>query len=482
MRISSTQLSAWKRLPKQVRNYFTDPTPRDKELVFEDYNLRFPEIEFIYSAGERKYRSVARIELPNDILCQLNKQDHHSLFVNLGLAFAASHFLLSDFATVRVACAALGKEEVEMLERMLANALSEFRYRQGLDPSRPVKITSSGARAMQALPFPRAEAKALMLNGGGKDTCVSAELLKHVGVKFSWLSAFPNTTRTGVVERSGVPENYSVRFHVSRDISQDAAYDWGVYPYLYPICATSLIVAYLTGSRYLVTGAEHSADDPNLIYNGFPVNHQSGKTFAFESFFNEFVRRAVLQDALLFSIARPFTDLRLSELFSHFPQYFDVFLSCNDGMGTERWCCKCHKCAFTYMALYPFVEKSRLDEIFGASLFDNSLIRRYMLELTAERSIKPWECVGTVEESRLALYWCLRRSPSMQFSEWPKRRDLESACSGVASREIFEDTMSVFHCPHNIPENIAGPLAHFAASLLEDSMDRGGARFAERSV
>lgn len=482
MPISSTRLSAWKRLPKRIRNCFTDPLPRNKELVFEDYELQFPEVHFIYRVGKKQYRSVASIDLPVELLSQLTKEEHHPLFVHLGLAFAASHFLLSDFAVLRIACAALGQDELKLLETTLANALGEFRYRQGLDPSRPVKVTCSGQRRLRPLPFPNVQAKALMLNGGGKDSCLSAELLKHVGVGFSWLNAFPNSTRQDVIESSGISSSYSVRFRASKDIPADAAYDWGVHPYLHAICGASLIVAYLGGYRYLVTGAEHSADDPNLVYNGFPVNHQSGKTFVFESFINEFVRRAVLQDALLFSIARPFTDLRLCEIFSHFPQYFDAFFSCNEGMGTKKWCGKCHKCAFTYMGLYPFLDEARLNAIFGEPLFQKVIIRRHLLELTAERSIKPWECVGTVEESRLALHWCLRKSPDMQFAEWPRRADLELACAGADTQEAFDRTMSAFHSPHSIPEAIAKPLAAYAAGLLEASMTPGGALTFGRSA
>lgn len=471
MPMSTTRLSAMKRPLKKAKNFFRDPLPRNKELVFEDYELRFPEIAFTYRVSDTRYESTARIDLPIKKLSELNRDEHHPLFVNMGLAFAAGHFLLSDFATLRCDCAKLERREIELLEGQLLESLTEFRYLMGLDPSRPVRVVSSGLVPLRPIVFPNIEEKALMLNGGGKDTCVCAELLKSVGLRFAWLNARPNATRFRVIDRSGVSEHYSIGFNLSSDVNKDAVYRWGVTPYLYPILSGSLIVGYLTGAKYLVTGNEHSADDPNLIYKGVKVNHQVGKTSTFENFFNEFTCRSILEGAKMFSIARPFTDLRLGEMFSHLPKYFDAFFSCNVGMGTDKWCNSCHKCAFTYMAFYPFFEGKKLVTIFGAELFEIPVIRQYMIEL-ASASIKPWECVGTKEESKLALLYCLKKSPDMEFSEWPKRRDLEKACEDIQEHTVYEQVMSSFLTPHNIPESMEQPLRQIAKSFLEKSTER----------
>lgn len=471
MRVPSSRIPALKRPFKKYLNLLRDPYPRNKELVFEDYELNFPEIKFTYSVDSTRYESTAKIDLPVEILAKLNRDEHHPLFVNLGLSLAAGHFLLTDFATVCCACAKLEPRDIELLESQLQESLTEFRYLQGLDPSRPVRVRSSGITPLRPIPFPNVEEKALMLNGGGKDSCVSAELLKSIGLPFAWLNALPLSTRNNVVAQSGVAEAYSVNFAVSSQVTLDAAYAWGPKPYIYTILSASLIVGYLKGFKYLVTGAEHSADDPNLVYKGVAINHQTGKTSTFEQFFNEFTQRSILQDTKAFSIARPFTDLRLAEMFSHFPKYFDVFLSCNVGMGSDKWCNSCYKCAFTYLAFYPFFEQEELVNIFGANLFDIPVIRKSIIEL-ASASIKPWNCVGTQEESKLALYYCLQKSPDMEFKEWPKRSDLEKACVNIDKRMAYKNTMSTFHTPHNIPTYLEKPLREIAASLLEKSAQR----------
>ena len=440
----------WKRPLRKVRNFFRDPLPRNRELVFEDYDLRLPEIAFIYRAGGTRYESTVTLDLPPDSLSLLSRDEHHPLFVNLGLSFATGHFLLGDFSSVRCECARLKQHDIELLEGALLEALTEFRYQMGLDPSRPVRVVSSGNVLLRPISFPLAQKKALLLNGGGKDSCVAAELLKNTGLSFAWLNAYANAPQLRVIERSGNPASHTISFRLSHDVQRDAVYPWGVKPYLYTITAAGLIVAYLEGYTYLVSGAEHSADDPNHVYKGIRINHQVGKTSSFENFFNRFVQRSILEEVKLFSIARPFTDLRLAEMFSHYWQYFDAFVSCNVGKGTDKWCKACYKCAFTYMALYPFMDQEELAGIFGATLFDIPLMRRYMIEL-ATAPIKPWDCVGTREESRLALHYCLKKSTDMEFDEWPRRRDMERACDGVCETTAWRDIMCTFHTPNNIP-------------------------------
>ena len=119
MRITSTRLTALKRPFKKIQNLFKDPLPRNRELVFEGYKLNLPEIVYQFSVAGKKYLSTASIDLPAEDLAQLNREDHHPLFVNLGLALVSGHFLLSDFSTVRVDCAKLDSRQIQLLEKHL---------------------------------------------------------------------------------------------------------------------------------------------------------------------------------------------------------------------------------------------------------------------------------------------------------------------------------------------------------------------------
>ncbi|NND60148.1 MAG: hypothetical protein HKN49_07750, partial [Gammaproteobacteria bacterium] len=164
-------------------------------------------------------------------------------------------------------------------------------------------------------------------------------------------------------------------------------------------------------------------------------------------------------------------DLRLAEIFSHHPQYFPAFFSCNVAMGTDKWCNRCHKCAFTYLALYPFMQLTDLDAIFGERLFEVTDIRRQVIEL-ATAKIKPWECVGTVEESQLALAITLRKSPQMNFAEAPRRADLERACAGLDIDAACSNTLGTFLGPHNLPDFLEGKVQNYSEQLLTTTLQR----------
>jgi hypothetical protein len=91
-------------------------------------------------------------------------------------------------------------------------------------------------------------------------------------------------------------------------------------------------------------------------------------------------------------------------MFAKYPKYFPVFSSCNKGIKTgERWCCQCPKCLFTYLALSPYLTEKQLLKIFGKNLLKDKKLWPLLKRLTGKSGIKPFECVGTYKESKLAL-------------------------------------------------------------------------------
>ena len=81
--------------------------------------------------------------------------------------------------------------------------------------------------------------------------------------------------------------------------------------------------------------------------------------------------------------------------------------SCNAAFklrdASARWCGDCPKCRFVFLAMAPFMSRDRLIHIFGGDLLaDPAQIPGY-LELLGIDGHKPFECVGEVEESLVAL-------------------------------------------------------------------------------
>ena len=108
-----------------------------------------------------------------------------------------------------------------------------------------------------------------------------------------------------------------------------------------------------------------------------------------------------------FSLLRPLSELHIAQLFARYDAYDDVVTSCNTAFKlhdpTARWCGDCPKCRFVFLALAPFMDRARLTRIFGTDLFaDPAQVPGY-LELLGIDAHKPFECVGEVEESLVAL-------------------------------------------------------------------------------
>ncbi|HRH93362.1 MAG TPA: endonuclease domain-containing protein, partial [Candidatus Peribacteria bacterium] len=113
----------------------------------------------------------------------------------------------------------------------------------------------------------------------------------------------------------------------------------------------------------------------------------------------------MLHDAEYFSLLRPLTELHVTKLFAQYPQYFTSFTSCNknwkiSGDGPEsRWCGDCPKCAFVFALLAAHVDRKTLDVIFDKNMFDEHELLPLYRQLLGIEGTKPFECVGTPEET-----------------------------------------------------------------------------------
>ena len=137
-----------------------------------------------------------------------------------------------------------------------------------------------------------------------------------------------------------------------------------------------------------------------------------------------------------FSFLRQYTELEIARMFSRYPKYFPFFLSCNEAYKTDsgrkkpkkKWCGKCPKCLFVYAVLYPYLDKKQLLKIFGKDLFEDKKLLPVMKSLIGEarlrpstmlgttarqRSHKPFECVGTKKESRMAFNLSLKKAKKL---------------------------------------------------------------------
>lgn len=92
--------------------------------------------------------------------------------------------------------------------------------------------------------------------------------------------------------------------------------------------------------------------------------------------------------------------MQIAHFFSRFEAYHSVFRSCNAGSKTDSWCGNCPKCLFTWIILSPFISREKLTKIFAKDLMSDLTLKPVFEELNGTSAVKPFECVGTVEEVR----------------------------------------------------------------------------------
>jgi hypothetical protein len=307
-----------------------------------------------------------------------------------------------------VAPGPLGAEAVALVTAVYTDGLAEYAYRNALphvlalEPVVPAGVVpplpardSAGRRPLSPV-------------GGGKDSIVTLETLREAGLDPVPFAVNPNWVIDEVFTASGLTP-LSARRALDRRLfalNREGALNGHI-----PVTAINSLIAVgtavLRGLGPVVMSNERSASDPNLIWNGHEVNHQWSKGVAAEGL----LRAALAAHAGLvdpyFSLLRPLSELHIAKLYAPVTRYDAVMTSCNAAFKlhdpSARWCGRCPKCRFVFLALAPFVERGRLVGIFGADLLDDATQVPGYLEIFGIDAHKPFECVGEVEESVVAL-------------------------------------------------------------------------------
>lgn len=303
----------------------------------------------------------------------------------------------------------LTRAQAEFWNTVYTKGLGEFFYQNNIDYRGLVAFPFDEHAESPSLANIQTNEASLVMLGGGKDSIVSAELLRKEGKPFSLVALSPSEIHKQVAAAIGAP-----LIPISRTLDP-ALFELNKQPGVYnghiPISAVyawvDVLAAALTGNRYVVASNEESANYGNVEYLGTEINHQWSKSFEFETLFQQYLRDFVTTDIHYYSLLRPMKEIQIVEEFSKYPKYFGVFTSCNTNFRIlekqdKRWCGTCPKCAFVFLLLSAYLPKEQLVDIFGKNLFaDESLLPLYR-ELLGLVGIKPFECVGTPEESKEA--------------------------------------------------------------------------------
>lgn len=432
-------------------------------LIYRSWELSWPEVVYTYEwDGGTLRKTLGLGDLPRP---PGPDPGLDNLLAHAGLAFARYYFGLADFDQVHVEPLRLPERAVRFWEQSLQTGVAEMRYRNRLDVRKPVHVSCLPLAPRYEPAVSAGRRHALLLNGGGKDTAVAGEILKAVGLPFTWLTVHSPVTGSmqGIVAASGVAAHHHLEHRAfDPEVARAARYKDALAPRLGFL---SLIAAHLTGARYIVTANEHSANYGNVKVRGIEINHQHGKSLRAELAFSRYVEAYLLRGVRFFSLLAPLYELQIASVFARHPQYFDRFLSCNVGQRRNVWCGECPKCAFVHLILAPYLDGGVLRGIFGRDLFASEKGRYWLRRLTVER--KPFECVGTKDEAKLALHLALRRHPrpdGVSEEEWDEVRQL---CAGIDPEALGAEILGSWDRPHAIPEELAPQVLEWFGRNLE---------------
>nr|WP_172437363.1 UDP-N-acetyl-alpha-D-muramoyl-L-alanyl-L-glutamate epimerase [Lysobacter enzymogenes] len=327
----------------------------------------------------------------------------------LHLIAGVSYYKAAVPEEIRIDTYAIDADTAALLELIYVNGLGEFAYRNGLNLHGRIRFPAQ-ASVDPVAPSLGLREHALVAIGGGKDSLVSIEALRALGVEqtVTWIGG--SQLIKACAERTGLATLNLGRALAPQlfEYNRQGAYN-GHIPVTVVNSAIMALAALLRGVDQVVFSNERSASYGSVIEGTGEVNHQWSKGWDCERAFGEYLQKHVAADLRYYSLLRPLSELAVARQFARGDRYDAHFSSCNRNFHilgerpASRWCGVCPKCHFVFLALAPFMTKPRLVSIFGRNLLDDPAQTDGFDALLEYRNHKPFECVGEGRESRAAM-------------------------------------------------------------------------------
>lgn len=393
-----------------------------QSFIFDSYQFDADsrQIKLNYSYDD-KLRFTEVITLAKDApLERANSKDFDRALFALHLAGGASYYKVFAPKKIEVRSGKLNQDQVDFWDKFYTKGLGEFFYQNELDWHNhvhfPVSADAPALLAQKELPEPK---NALVPFGGGKDSQVTTEILRRNGLDITLFRMQPHKFITELAELNKLP-----LLQVDRTISPDFfevrkredAYH-GHIPITGYVTFLTMTVALLYGYDSVFFSNERSSDYGNVEYLGMPVNHQWSKSNEAELMMTGYLQKYVTHQTRYLNALRPLSELKIAQIFTREPKYFNHVTSCNrnwlwDKLGQDphqgRWCGECEKCAFVFALFAAFLGMDRVVDIFKKNLFEDQNLLSYYRQLWGAEDFKPFQCVGTPEETKAALYLATR--------------------------------------------------------------------------
>ncbi len=397
-----------KKYPKFIFENFSYKISKEDLEIFFDFKIP-PDIEF------RPKLTIKNVEKAR--IKKIRKKVFNNLIFHLGLIELLSYWKTTCSPEIEIKSGKLNENQIKWWKNLIINGMGQFFYKNRINWTSRNFLILKSKPAEDGPPQTykkRLKEEILIPIGGGKDSIVTLELLKNSGFPIKCFSLNPTETTKKVMEVGKCQNPIIVKREIDSNLYKlnQRGFLNGHTPFSAYLAFLSTLLGVVFNKKYIAFSNERSSNEGNLKYLGKEINHQYSKSFDFEQKFRKYSKKYLSKDIEYFSFLRPLYEIQIARLFSHYPNYFDAFLSCNEAYRThsgtktpiKQWCGKCPKCLFVFTCLYPFIEKKDIIRIFKENLFQKKELTYLMKELIGVEKFKPFECVGTKKESLIAFY------------------------------------------------------------------------------
>lgn len=435
-----------------------------------DADIGIAQLVYAFDDGQELIETIAFPGAPFALDAMRTQAVERALRL-LHLISGVSYYKAAVAPEIRIDAYAIDADTAALLTEIYENGLGEFAYRNGLSLRGAMRFPCSAHDVALAQPA-GLSSHALTAIGGGKDSLVSIEALRVLGIEqtVTWIGSSPLIAACAA--RTGLPT-----LNITRQLAP-ALFEYnrqGAYNGHIPVTAVNsailVLAALLHGFDQVVFSNERSASYGSEILDEqgsvvAEVNHQWSKGWAFERAFGAHVEHHVASDLHYYSLLRPLSELAVARQFAKTDHYDAHFSSCNRNFHilgdrpANRWCGQCPKCHFVFLALAPFMPKPRLMRIFGRNLLDDATLAPGFDALIEYRDHKPFECVGEGSEARAA-FAALAKRPAWREDALVERFAREITPQLGADRASIDGLLPASG-DHRIPSLLWDKLrAHF---------------------
>jgi hypothetical protein len=356
----------------------------------------------------------------------------------------------------------------DLWETFFRHVWGVWRYENDLPDYRLPRPAS--ASTLEAGPVAGArdgESKLLVLCGGGKDSLVTMKLLERTGTDYHTFVYSHSTYGRAQFQHDlidGLIAHCTTR-QVHRAWVIDDALEAPI-ARVYPDLGIGRIVSAETVSSYwlalplalqhgfteVALGITRSTDEHNLVWDktGEEINYLWGMSADAERLLHDYVRRELVSDLTMFHLLRPIYDVNVFSLLRRDLAAVPATHSCAQ---LKPWCGRCAKCLYVWMSYVAWLPPETVTACFDRNLFSIPQNRTMLRKMLGLESHKPTDCVGTVNEARLAFAMCRARGVDGAITD-----DIDVADFLAEANATLDRYTPAGHPGPTYPERLAAPM------------------------